>query len=314
MSLSFGSAVVLTAVSPPLSPDKQLQPDKLSGRACAGRVYMCPDPPACLSTTSISGTTPPTLPSDKSKTALDGTGQIVMATGVIRSFLAQPTVGYFPLMFHHSSHTDPEHEHAHQHQDESERDDEEELQEEEEEEEEVFSEPAPNTLDVTNQLLRFADLINRDIQRYFGRSCGGQDACDIYNDSVSLTTSGRLRYYDDLLKIAKGGSVEERESGKLKLYEDGQSVPTRSSSLGPLAELFDQNSHCPGRPMTKRLLPLSFWNEPGPGLSSDSDTAQQEQTLAHAHHLEGAQMDFSDLLAFWDAHPEPPQPLTQDTP
>ncbi|KAJ0051275.1 hypothetical protein NL108_017675, partial [Boleophthalmus pectinirostris] len=185
-----------------------------------------------------------------------------MATGVIRGFLVQPA-GYFPLMFQSSPHTDPDEEQTNLHPDESEERDEEEELQEEEEEEEMFSEPASTTLDVTNQLLRFADLISRDIQRYFGHSCGDQDSCDIYNDSVSLTTSGRLRYYDDLLKIAKGGGAEERESARSKPCEDEQSV-SKGSSLGPLAELFDQKGLSQGRPMTKRLLPLSFWTEPGP--------------------------------------------------
>uniref|UniRef100_A0AAV2LGE3 Uncharacterized protein n=1 Tax=Knipowitschia caucasica TaxID=637954 RepID=A0AAV2LGE3_KNICA len=238
-----------------------------------------------------------------------------MATGVIRSFLVQP-LSYFPLSSRPSV---PDEEQTLHHPEESDHEDEEELHEEEEEEE-SFTDPAP--MDTTNQLLRFADLISRDIQQYFGRSHGDQDACDIYSDSVSLTTSGRLRYYDDLLKIAKGGTAEERHHGRgvnaaerqrYKSCEDGRIVTSAAgscSSLGPLAELFDQTGASQGRPMTKRLLPLSFWTEPSSGMSCGSDKPPPEGPLFPHTHLEEAQMDFSDLLAFWDTHPEPPQPLT----
>ncbi|KAK5865757.1 hypothetical protein PBY51_020001 [Eleginops maclovinus] len=144
-----------------------------------------------------------------------------MAAGVIRNFLVQaPIPSYFPLNFQHSPCKEDEDvemveetpevredEEENEMEEEEEEDDEESDAQEEEEEclEEVFSNPAHFSLDVTKQLLRFADLISRDVQRYFGRCSGDQEACDIYSDSVSVTTSGRLRYYDDLLKIAKAG-------------------------------------------------------------------------------------------------------------
>ena len=144
-----------------------------------------------------------------------------MAAGVIRNFLVQaPTPAYFPLIFQHSPCKEDEdleekpevQEDGEEREVEEEEDDESEAQEEEEEcLEEVFLNPAHYTLDVTKQLLRFADLISRDVQRYFGRCSGDQEACDIYSDSVSVTTSGRLRYYDDLLKIARAGTPEERD-------------------------------------------------------------------------------------------------------
>uniref|UniRef100_A0A7N6B9A5 Uncharacterized protein n=1 Tax=Anabas testudineus TaxID=64144 RepID=A0A7N6B9A5_ANATE len=218
-----------------------------------------------------------------------------MAAGVIRNFLIQaPSPAYFPLIFQHSPCKEDELEVQLEDkavQDEEEREEEEEedeeceVQEEEEEcLEEVFLNPPHYALDVTNQLLRFADLISRDVQRYFGRSSGDQESCDIYSDSISVTTSGRLRYYDDLLRIARAGSPEEQENSTVTCSDEpGVMVAKGNSNLGPLAELFDHRGPSQGRcrPMIKRHLPLSFWTEPTPCCSLDS---------THTHP------DFSDLL------------------
>lgn len=271
-----------------------------------------------------------------------------MAAGVIRTFLVQaPAVGYFPMIFQHSPCKEDEEETKKIAEREKEAETEEEEDEdtvsdaqEEDEEclEEVFSNPAHYALDVTNQLLRFADLINRDVQRYFGRGPGDQEACEIYSDSVSVTTSGRLRYYDDLLKIARTGSQEEQEntfqpSGDAK----GLGVAKGNCGLGPLAELFDHTGpspdHC--RPMNKRHLPLSFWTEPLPccslvnygpeithgGTPAPADTHTDADTHAHycplpqhsTHTLDSSQPDFSDLLANWDPNPELTHTLTDNT-
>ncbi|KAK1885869.1 Toll-like receptor 2 type-1 [Dissostichus eleginoides] len=113
------------------------------------------------------------------------------------------------------------------------------------------------------------DLISRDVQRYFGRCSGDQEACDIYSDSVSVKTSGRLRYYDDLLKIARAGSPEEPENSLKTCAEDRGDGVAKGSGLGPLAELFKHKgpSQVRCRPMVQRHLPLSFWTEPSPCCS-----------------------------------------------
>ena len=277
-----------------------------------------------------------------------------MAAGIIRNFLVQTsTPAYFPLMFQHSPCKDDEEEMLEEkpevREDEEEReveeeeeDEESEAQEEEEEcLEEVFLNPTHYALDVTKQLLRFADLISRDVQRYFGRCSGDQEACDIYSDSVSVTTSGRLRYYDDLLKIARAGTPEEQENSFVTCADDQEvGVARGNSGLGPLAELFDHRGPSQGRsrPMIKRHLPLSFWTEPIPccplGFSNtpdvthtSSDTQSQDSTHTHAnthmhynplthhntHGLDSTQPDFSDLLANWDPNPELTHTLTENT-
>lgn len=252
-----------------------------------------------------------------------------MATGIIRNFpIPAPPSTYFPLIFQQCPYGQdkdrmqedkPEVRDGEEYEEEEEEDCD--IQEEEEEEcnKEAFA------LDVTKQLLRFADLISRDVQRYFGRS-SGEEACDIYNHPVSVTTSGRLRYYDDLLKIARAGSPEEREHAAPCGEDRG------GSGLGPLAELFQVGgpAQAHNRPMIKRHLPLSFWSEPSPRCpAGGAPHATNAADTTHATHatgdggqtlpqhdtncLESSQPDFSDLLAFWEPNPELTHTLTDNT-
>ncbi|XP_061840130.1 protein PERCC1 [Nerophis lumbriciformis] len=224
-----------------------------------------------------------------------------MAAGVMRSFLVQtPSCDYFPILFQQSS--------CKEDKKEGEKEDErtEELEDEEdedmeEEEEECFEEVSHHALDVTKQLLKFADLISRDVQRYFGRRHGDQETRDIYDDSVSVTTSGRLRYYDDLLRLARSGGPEEREDASSRTHQDQQ-----GSGLGPLADLFDHKCPRQVRPMNTRQLPLSFWTQP-----DAPDTHSHYSLLTHT--LENSPPDFSDLLAHWDPNPELTDTLAHGT-
>lgn len=276
-----------------------------------------------------------------------------MAAGLVRNFLMPPTTpAFFPLIFQHSPLGDDEEkmmeeesesrdagggrevavEEAEEEDEDEDDGEESEAQEEEEDgSDDAFPSPAHPYFDMTNQLLRFADLISRDVQRYFGRCSGSErDSCDMYSEAVPVATCGRLRYYDDLLKLARAGSREETDDSTTSCSTNPGSSSSSSSSLGPLAELFQERGPTQGcgRPMIKRHLPLSFWTEPVPGcpllasgqvadagrdghsLNDDAET----HTLAHhsAHSLEGCtQPDFSDLLAYWD--PELTHTLTENT-
>ncbi|KAM6971874.1 protein PERCC1 [Aplochiton taeniatus] len=267
-----------------------------------------------------------------------------MAAGVIRNFhLQSPPSRYFPVILQHFPPEEKREEeeereeiiqadkYEEEEEEEEENGDSEAFEEDEEECSEEFAlSPAPHLSDVTSRLLRYADLINRDVQRYFGRCPDDRAARDIYDDAVSVKASGRLRYYDDLLRMARTGSSEESEPAPVTTAKGpGVWVSNGNTGLGPLAELFDQRGQSQGRPMSKRHLPLSFWTEPipccamlelshSPGFSPGSahvneHTNHNVHTQHSTHTPDNTHPDFSDLLAYWDPHPELTHTLTETT-
>lgn len=153
--------------------------------------------------------------------------------------------------------------------------------------------------EMTDRLLRFAELISTDVQRYFGHG-HNSDACDIYEDKLCSGVSGRQRYYADFMKVASSEQCEEPEK------------------LGPLAELFKEaHKKRQGLPMTQRHLPSSFWREPCPFHHFGEVNMPDLLSCSTGHMLRSTNTpvstldtpvstinssgtpDFSDLLAHW---------------
>nr|XP_055099127.1 protein PERCC1 [Symphalangus syndactylus] len=176
----------------------------------------------------------------------------------------------------------------------------------------------PSSPETPLQLLRFSELISDDIQRYFGRKDKGQDpdACDIYADSRPASSTARELYYADLVRLARGGSLEDEETPEPRVPRGQVRRPglsgDRAQPLGPLAELFDyglqrywgsraaagwslrlERKYGHITPMAQRKLPPSFWKEPTPSPLG----------LLHP-----GTPDFSDLLASWSAEACPELP------
>ncbi|XP_078692305.1 protein PERCC1-like [Branchiostoma floridae x Branchiostoma belcheri] len=179
---------------------------------------------------------------------------------------------------------------------------------------EMLAEPA---CDMTKQLLDFAEAVNNDIQKYFGRKKNDPDSCDIYEDRFTSGKSGRELYYADLLRIAQNGDSADSgtaKSNSQQTRKDGGSdgVYKKGGTLGPLQDLFEfglkkhivenkliKSSKKLKRlkldtrledivPMQKRKLPDSFFKEPYARVSDGRVSLVNSSTP-----------DFSDLLATW---------------
>ncbi|XP_051939875.1 protein PERCC1 [Hippocampus zosterae] len=198
-----------------------------------------------------------------------------MATGVLRNFQLRLAS---PVYFHPEEEDEDEEE-------------EEEKGSSDQDEEEDSSDPrvSSDPQDATERLLRFADIISRDVRRYFGR----REAQVVSGEGAAAAAVGGRPRYDD----PPGPAGEVRE-GTPKAVDKGHP----SSELGPLAELFESRGKDQGRPMNARHLPLSFWTEPDP---YDGDASPQDTHMNYSlHTLENSQPDFSDLLANWDPNPD----------
>lgn len=178
------------------------------------------------------------------------------------------------------------------------------------------------TPDITQQLLNFAEMVNSDIQKFFGRKKGDEDSCDIYEDKWTCRKSGREQYYADLLKLAQGDSFDNKNATLSKPDIDNRNQFSgkldKHFGLGPLNELFDYGlshflvdtklkskklkrlkqelkKYSNVLPMHQRKLPQSFWMEPG---SKDSSiTRMNSSNIVLLNNANPP--DFSDLLQSW---------------
>ncbi|XP_053326608.1 protein PERCC1 [Spea bombifrons] len=246
-----------------------------------------------------------------------------MATGVVRNLSEFKLPPFFQTPFFH-----PSLHHDLDFQDSSEDDDE--FLEEDEVEELAEVDPPSNTSneetadsqaradesesEMTIQLLKFSELINSDIQRYFGQKNkeDDPDSCNIYEDFHTPCLSGQEMYYQDLMKMAhsrhhdKGDSFSPLTPPTELDHKILKTICNKEDpkKLGPLSELFDfglrrytrQRAAGGSRgqrldkkyghivPMHRRLLPQSFWREPSPAPSCILNTNTP---------------DFSDLLENW---------------
>ncbi|XP_060755432.1 protein PERCC1 [Neoarius graeffei] len=146
--------------------------------------------------------------------------------------------------------------------------------------------------EMTDRLLRFAELISSDVQRYFGRS-QDSDTCDIYAGRSRPEVTGRQRYYSDIIRVASLEQGDEPEN------------------LGPLAELFQKTQvKKQGLPMIQRRLPSSFWTEPHSDhlcvsahipdvVTCSTETINSNTNIPVISMSSSSTPDFSDLLAHW---------------
>ena len=187
--------------------------------------------------------------------------------------------------------------------------------------------------DATTQLLKFADMVNGDIQKYFGAKKGDEESCNIYEDKWKHSRSGRELYYADLMKIAQGIDTDIDEKVTSTTSESTTPPPTgkmdKKVGLGPLGELFeyglkdywndrkmasklkkvkkfkseDSSKFSEQVPLNKRQLPDSFWSEPRDQTGTDAATKEAQSSSKGSNSstilTSSKTPDFSDLLESW---------------
>ena len=189
--------------------------------------------------------------------------------------------------------------------------------------------------DMTKQLLDFAQQVNSDIQKYFGRK-KDEDSCDIYEDKWTSKKSGRELYLADILRIANGGDPADetkktaRKSQAESKRNDMNGKVNKNVGLGPLDELFRdfqkdardsvnkvkkpkrlQTCYGKATSLQDRKLPSSFWIEPitkqgahDVNKITGSNTTKTTPSEVSSSQGKSAMQapstpDFSDLLDSW---------------
>ncbi|ELT98461.1 hypothetical protein CAPTEDRAFT_205574 [Capitella teleta] len=160
---------------------------------------------------------------------------------------------------------------------------------------------SPKMSETSSKLLQFMDIVNGDIQKYFGTHGGSEDSHrGMYDNQWEKGQSGKELYYAQLMRVAQGIDTDG-DGGTSK----GSGVMNKKVGLGPLKELFEYGlkdywvdplsarklkklkkfrsssgsvEDCCA-PLKKRSLPQSFWSEPKGGIAKAPD--------------------FSDLLESW---------------
>lgn len=158
------------------------------------------------------------------------------------------------------------------------------------------TDPYFNDTEMTDRLLRFAELISSDVQRYFGRR-PDSDTCNMYTKKTCPEVSTRQRHRSSIIRAAASGRCDEPEK------------------LGPLAELFQQtDTKKQALPMIHRRLPSSFWTEPSPDSLDVGDnipnlpscyTDTMPSSTESLSISSSSTPDFGDLLAHWASDRDP---------
>lgn len=149
---------------------------------------------------------------------------------------------------------------------------------------EDLPDPVPN---VAEQLLEFAEAVNRDIQKYFGRKKGSHEPESlgtVYEDRFASGKSGRELYYADLLRVAQSGdAAEPYTSGRGRRgVPDASSSPRMSTSS---ADSIDPVNGCSSKGLgpLKELFDFALWGCVDEARHHQGNSSEEEQRLQYPH-------------------------------